>query len=200
MEPYQSVAQLERVDRLDAAGGSPDQAGVEWLVRTASLGPEVISEATTMELVELAQDRKVPWATREAAQAVLVPLTAAGRVPETTAAQIALASLAEDAGTQVGKLLVTAANATRAESITANVARSAVELAGHTGDPVARAMSRFSGTAVAADPAPLLLCAERNPEVCTAGSGADARKRKPGADGGACRSRRTASRATRRDR
>lgn len=153
------------MDRLDAPGGAPDPADVEWLVRTASLGPEVISEAVTAELVELAQNRQVPWATREAAQAVLVPLTAAGRVPETTAAQIALASLAEGAGTQASKLLVTAAKATRAESITSQVARSAVELAGHTGDPVARAMSRFSGNAVAADPAPLLLCAERNPEV-----------------------------------
>ncbi len=164
-EPYQSVMQLDRVDRLDAAGGSPDQAGVEWLVRTASLGPEVISEAAAAELVALAQDRKVPWAAREAAQAVLVPLTAAGRVSETTAAQVALAGLAEAAGAQAGKLLVTAANATRAESITSKVACSAVELAGHTGDPVVRAMSRFSGSAVAADPAPLLLCAERNPEV-----------------------------------
>jgi hypothetical protein len=78
-EPYQSVAQLARVDRLDAPGGAPDPADVEWLVRTASLGPEVISEAATAELVELTQDRQVPWATREAAQAVLVPLTAAGR-------------------------------------------------------------------------------------------------------------------------
>ena len=164
-EPYQSVAQLERVDRLDAPGGAPDPADVEWLLRTASLGPEVISEAATAELVELAQDRQVPWATRQAAQAVLVPLTAVGRVPEMTAAQIALASLAEGAGTQAGKLLVTAGRATRAESITSQVARSAVELAGHTGDPVARAMSRFSGNAVAADPAPLLLCAERNLEV-----------------------------------
>ena len=82
----------------------------------------------TAELVELAQDRQMPWATREAAQAVLVPLTAAGRVSETTAAQIALASLAEGARTQAGKLLVTAAKATRAESITSQVARSAVEL------------------------------------------------------------------------
>ena len=164
-ESYQSVTQLERVDRLDAAGGSPAPADVEWLVRTASLGPEVISEAAIAELVELAQDRRVPWATREAAQAVLVPLTVAGRVPETKAAQIALASLAEGAGTQAGKLLVSAANATQAESITSNVARSAVELAGYAGNPVARAMSRFSGSAVAADPAPLLLCAERNPEV-----------------------------------
>jgi hypothetical protein len=78
-EPYQSVVQLARVDRLDAPGGAPDPADVEWLVRTASLGPEVISEAVTAELVELTQDRQVPWATREAAQAILVPLTAAGR-------------------------------------------------------------------------------------------------------------------------
>jgi hypothetical protein len=115
---------------LDAPGGAPDPADVEWLVRTASLGPEVISEAATVELVELTQDRQVPWATREAAQGVLVPLTAAGRVPETTAAQIVFASLAEGAGRQAGKLLVTAAKATRAKSITSQVARSAVELAG----------------------------------------------------------------------
>jgi hypothetical protein len=164
-EPYQSVAQFERVDRLDGVGDTPDPADVEWLVRTASLGPEVISEAVTAELVQLAQDRQVLWATREAAQAVLVPLTAAGRVSETTAAQIALASLAEGVGTQAGRLLVTAANGTRAESITGDVARSTVELAGHTGDPVARAMSRFSGSSVASDPAPLQLCTKRNPEV-----------------------------------
>jgi hypothetical protein len=38
-EAYQSVAQIERVDRLDALGGAPDPADVEWLARTASLGP-----------------------------------------------------------------------------------------------------------------------------------------------------------------
>ncbi len=164
-EPYQTVRQLECVDRLDAAEGSPDAADVEELVRTASLGPEIISAATTAELVKLARDAQVPWAVREAAQAVLVPLTSAGRVPDETAAEIALASLAEGPGTYAGRLLVTAADAVRAESVTGNVARSAVELAGHTGDPVARAMSRFSSRAVAADPAPLLLCAERNAEV-----------------------------------
>ena len=79
-EPYQSATQLEYVDRLDAADGSPEAADVEWLVRTASLGPEVISDATVAELVELASDLQVPWGTREAAQAVLVPLTTAGRV------------------------------------------------------------------------------------------------------------------------
>ena len=196
-EPYQSVAQLERVDRLDAVDGPPDPADVEWLVRTASLGPEVISEAAAAELAELAQDRQVPRATREAAQAVLVPLTAVGRMPETTAAQIALASLAEGAGTQAGMLLVTAAKATRAESITSQVARSAVEPAGHTGDPVARAMSRFSGNAVAADPAPLLLCAERNLEIVLRVVEQMLARREPGADDGACRSRWTASRVTR---
>ena len=45
--------------------------------------------------VELARDAQIPWTVREAAQAVLVPLTAAGRVPDETAAAIALASLAE---------------------------------------------------------------------------------------------------------
>ena len=164
-EPYQTVRQLECVDRLDAAEGTPDAADVEELVRTASLGPEIISAATTAELVELAQDAQVPWAVREAAQAVLVPLTSAGRVPDETAAEIALASLTEGPGTQAGRLLVTAAGAVGAESVTGNVARSGVELAGHTGDPVARAMSRFSSRAVTSDPAPLLLCAERNAEV-----------------------------------
>ena len=164
-EPYQTVRQLECVDRLDAAEGSPGAADVEELVRTAALGPEIISAATTAELVDLARDAQVPWAVREAAQEVLVPLTSARRLSEETAAEIALASLAEGPGTQAGRLLVTAADAVRAESVTRNVARSAVELAGHTGDPVALAMSRFSSRAVAADPAPLLLCAERNTDV-----------------------------------
>lgn len=164
-EPYQTVRQLEAVDRLDAAEGPPGAADVEELVRTASLGPEIISEAVAAELVELARDAQVPWAVREAAQAVLVPLTSAGRVPDETAAAIALASLAEGSGEQAGRLLVTAAAAVRAESVTGDVARSAAELAGHTGDPVARVMTRFSSRAVAADPAPLLLCAERNAEV-----------------------------------
>ena len=195
-EPYQTIRQLECVDRLDAAEGSPDAADIEELVRTASLGPEIISAATTAELAELARDAQVPWAVREAVQAVLVPLTSAGRVPDEMAAEIALASLAEGAGTQAGRLLVTAADAVRAESVTGNVARSAVELAGHTGDPVARAMSRFSSRAVAADPAPLLLCAERNAEVVLQASGTDARERQPGAAGCACRSRRAASEVT----
>ena len=164
-EPYQTVTQLECLDRLDTADGSPDAAEVEDLVRTASLGPEIISAAMIAELVELASDARVPWAVREAGQAVLVPLTSAGRVPDQKAAEIALASLAEGPGTQAGRLLVAAADGVRAEFVTGNVARSAVELAGHTGDPVARAMSRFSSRAVAADPAPLLLCAERNAEV-----------------------------------
>jgi hypothetical protein len=85
-EPYPSAAQLQRVDRLDPPDGSPESSDIEWLVRTASLGLEVISEPTVAELVELARDEEVPWATREAAQAVLVPLTAAGRVPGATAA------------------------------------------------------------------------------------------------------------------
>jgi hypothetical protein len=164
-EPYPSAAQLQRVDRLDPPDGSPESSDIEWLVRTASLGPEVISEPTVAELVELARDEEVPWATREAAQAVLVPLTAARRVPGATAALIALANLAEGPGTEAGKLLVTAGNATRAESVTAKVACSVVELAGSAGDPWARAMSRFSGKAVVADPAPLLLCATRNLEA-----------------------------------
>jgi hypothetical protein len=164
-EPYQTVRQLESIDRLDAAEGSPDAADVEELVRTASLGPEIISQTTVGELLELARDAQVPWAVREAAQAVLVPLTSAGRVPDETAAEVALASLAEGPGPQAGRLLVTAGSAVRAEAVTGSVARSAAELAGHTGDPVARAMSRFSSHAVTADPAPLLLCAERNAEV-----------------------------------
>jgi hypothetical protein len=117
------------------------------------------------ELVELARDEEVPWVAREAAQAVLVPLTAAGRVPEATAALIALANLAEGPGAEAGKLLVAAGNATGAESVTAKVAHSVVELAGSAGDPWARAMGRFSGKAVVADPAPLLLCAARNLEA-----------------------------------
>ena len=43
-EPYPSVAQLERVDRLDPPGGPPEAADVEWLTRTASLAPEVITD------------------------------------------------------------------------------------------------------------------------------------------------------------
>ena len=164
-EPYPSAAQLERVDRLDPPDGSPESSDIEWLVRTALLGPEVISEATVAELVELARGEEVPWATREAAQAVLVPLTAAGRVPEAAAALIALANLSEGPGAEAGKLLVAAGNAMRAESVTAKVARSVVELAGSAGDPWAQAMSRFSGKAIVADPAPLLLCAARNLEA-----------------------------------
>jgi hypothetical protein len=164
-EPYQSVTQLKQVDKLDAADGSPEAADVEWLVRTASLGPEVISGATVAELIELARDPQAPWGTREAAQAVLVPLTTAGRVPQTTAAPVALANLAEGPGHQAGRLLVAAADAVPPDSVTCKVARSVVELAGQTSDPVARAMSRFTRKAVVADPAPLLLCATRNLEA-----------------------------------
>ncbi len=57
-EPYPSVAQLERVDRLDPPEGSPEAADIEWLTRTASLAPEVITDATVAELVELAQPRR----------------------------------------------------------------------------------------------------------------------------------------------
>ena len=118
-EPYQSATQLEYVDKLDAADGAPEAADVEWLVRTASLGPEVISDATVAELVELASDLQVPWGTREAAQAVLVPLTTAGRVLATAAAPVALANLAEGPGPQAGRLLVAAANAVPpADSVT----------------------------------------------------------------------------------
>ena len=53
-EPSQTVRQLECVARLDAVEGSPDVADVKDLVRTASLGPEIISAATTAKLVELA--------------------------------------------------------------------------------------------------------------------------------------------------
>jgi hypothetical protein len=164
-QPYQSAAQLEYVDRVDAADGSPEAADVDWLVRTASLGPEVISDATIAELVELASDLQVPWGTREAAQAVLVPLTTAGRVPATTTAPVALRNLAEGPGPQAGQLLVAATDAVQPDSVTARVARSAVELAGRTSDPAARVMSRFTGGAVVADPAPLLLCAARNLET-----------------------------------
>ncbi len=164
-EPYQSATQLEYADKLDAADGSPEAADVEWLVRTASLGPEVISDATVAELVELASDLQVPWGTREAAQAVLVPLTTAGRVSATATAPVALANLAEGPGPQAGRLLVAAADAVPPDSVTGRVARYAVELAGQTSDPVARVMSRFTGGAVVADPAPLLLCAARNLET-----------------------------------
>lgn len=164
-EPYQSVTQLEYVDRLDAADGSPAAADVEWLVRTASLGPEVISDVTVAELVELASDLQVPWGVREAAQAVLIPLTTAGRVLATAAVPVAVANLSEGPGPQAGRLLVAAADAVAPDWVTDKVARSAVELAGRTSDPVARVMSRFAGGAVVADPAPLLLCAARNPET-----------------------------------
>jgi hypothetical protein len=163
-EPYQSVTQLQYVDKLDTADGSPAESDVQWLVRTASLGPEVVSDAAVAELVELAGDPQVAWGSREAAQAVLVPLTTAGRVPATATAPVALANLAEGAGTQAGRLLVAAADGVSAESVTGNVARSVIELAGQTSDPIARATSRFTGGAVVADPAPLLLCAERNLE------------------------------------
>ena len=163
-EQYQAAAQLEHVDKLDAADGSPAAADVDWLVSTASLAPEVVSDTAVAELVDLAGDPQVTWGSREAAQAVLVPLTAAGRVPATATAPVALANLAQGAGTQAGLLLVAAGAAVRAEDVTGSVARSVVELAGQTSDPVARATSRFTGAAVVADPAPLLLCAERNLE------------------------------------
>ena len=164
-QPYLSVQQLERVGRLDPPDGSPASSDIEWLVRTASLGPELVSEITVDELVELAGDPEAPRAVREAAQAVLVPVAGAGRVPEETAARIALASLAEGAGMEAGKLLVNAANAVQAGSVTPKVARSAVELAGRSGDPWARNMSRFTRKPVVSDPAPLLLCAARNLET-----------------------------------
>ena len=164
-EQYQSVTQLQYVDKLDAADGSPEAADVEWLVRTASLAPEVISDAAAAELVELAGDLRVPWGTREAAQAVLVPLTTAGRTPATATAPVAIANLAEGPGRQAGRLLVAAADAVGAGSVTGKVARSAVELAGATSDPIARVMSRFTREAVVADPAPLLLCVARNLEA-----------------------------------
>ena len=164
-EQYQSVTQLQYVDKLDVADGSPEPGDVEWLVRTASLAPEVISDAAAVELVELAGDPAVPWGIREAAQSVLVPLTTAGRTPATATAPVALANLAEGPGQQAGRLLVAAADAVEAGSVTGKVARSAAELAGATSDPVARVMSRFTGEAVVADPAPLLLCAERNLEA-----------------------------------
>jgi hypothetical protein len=164
-EQYQSVTQLKYVDKLDAPGGSPEAADVEWLVRTASLAPEVISDAAAAELVELAGDPRVPWGSREAAQAVLVPLTTAGRTPATATAPVALANLAEGPGHQAGRLLVAAAGAVEAASVTGKVARSAAELAGATSDPVARLMSRFTREAVVADPAPLLLCTARNLEA-----------------------------------
>jgi hypothetical protein len=145
-QPYLSVQQLERVGRLDPPDGSPASSDIEWLVSTASLGPELVSEITVDELVELAGDPQAPSAVREAAQAVLVPLAGAGRVPEEIAARIALASLAEGAGTEAGKLLVTVANAVQAGSVTPKVVRSAVELAGRSGDPWARNMSRFTGS------------------------------------------------------
>ena len=164
-EQYQSVTQLQYVDKLDVADGSPEAADVEWLVRTASLAPEVISDAAAAELVELAGDPRVSWGTREAAQAVLVPLTTVGRTPAAATAPVAIANLAEGPGRQAGRLLVAAADAVGAGSVTGEVARSAVELAGATSDPVARVMSRFTREAVVADPAPLLLCAARNPEA-----------------------------------
>jgi hypothetical protein len=164
-EQYQSVTQLQYVDKLDAADSSPEAADVEWLVRTASLAPEVISDAAAAELVELAGDPRVPWGTREAAQAVLVPLTTAGRTPATATAPVAIANLAEGPGHQAGRLLVAAADAVEADAVTMEVARSAALLAGATSDPVARVMSRFTHKPVVADPAPLLLCAARNLEA-----------------------------------
>lgn len=72
-ESYPSAAQLERVDRLDPADGPPQVEDLEWLSRTASPAPEVIADAAVGDLVELAGTTDVPWISREAAQAALVP-------------------------------------------------------------------------------------------------------------------------------
>ena len=139
---------------------------MEWLVRTASLAPEVISDATVAELVELAGDPQVPWGTREAAQAVLVPLTTAGRVPATATAPVALANLAEGPGPRPGGSWSPPRTPCGQDSVTGKVARSAVELAGadqRPGSP--RHEQVLPARAVVADPAPLLLCAARNPEA-----------------------------------
>ena len=80
-ESYPSAAQLERVGRLDPADGPPHVEDLEWLSRTASLAPEVIADAGVGNLVELAGTADVPWISREAVQAVLVPSVAAERVP-----------------------------------------------------------------------------------------------------------------------
>lgn len=167
-EPYPSVAQLERVGRLDPSDGPPQATDIEWLTRTASLAPEVITDATIAELVELAQPPEVPWATREAVQAVLVPLTAAGRVPKATASSIALGNLRTGAGAEAGKLLVAASEVLHANEVTADIAHSVVELAGRSSDPLVRTLSRFSGEAAVADPAPLLLCAFQNLDAVVA--------------------------------
>jgi hypothetical protein len=60
-EPYQTARQFECVDKLGAAEGSPDAADVEELVRTASLGPEIVPAATTAELIAVARDAQVRW-------------------------------------------------------------------------------------------------------------------------------------------
>jgi hypothetical protein len=164
-ESYPSVAQLERVDRLDPPGGPPAAADVEWLTRTASLAPEVITDATIAELVELAGLAGVPWPTREAAQTVLAALTVAGTVPAPIGCSIALGNLGVGPGSEAGKLLVAASDALGSDEVTADVSRSVIELAGRGSDPWVRALSRFSGEAAVADPAPLLLCASRNLEA-----------------------------------
>ena len=162
-EPYPSVAQLERVDRLDPPGGTPDATDVDWLTRTASLAPEVITDATIVELLELARScrgsmahqRGGPGGARSRS-----PLPAGFR--SRSACSIALGNLGIGPGSEAGKLLVAASDALDSDDVTADVARSVIELAGRGSDPWARALSRFSGEAAVADPAPTpLVCLPR---------------------------------------
>ena len=76
----------------------------------------------------------------EAAQTVLVPLTAAGRVPVEIGCSIALGNLGIGPGSEAGKLLVAASDALGSNDVTADVALSVIELAGRGSDPWARAL------------------------------------------------------------
>lgn len=162
-EQYPAIEQLERIDRLDSAGVA-DKDNLGWLVRTARLAPEVVPDCAVEELVALGGDPEVQWTAREAAQSVLVPLVAAGRLAKADALTIALGNLGEAGGAEAGNLLVSAGDALSAAQVTPAVVRSVVEIAGRRSDPWTRFSSMLSGEPVVADPAPLRLCTDRNPE------------------------------------
>lgn len=163
-EQYPAIEQLERIDRLDSADGVADRGDLDWLVRTARLAPEVVADRAVEELAALGGDPEVQWAAREAAQSVLVPLVAAGRLAKADALTIALGNLSEAGGAEAGNLLVSAGDALSAAQVTPAVVRSVVEIAGRRSDPWTRFASMLSGEPVVADPAPLRLCTDRSPD------------------------------------
>ena len=164
-QPFEVVEQLRLVDRLDPVGGTPDPEAIQALESIARAAPELMADSTVAGLMQLGAEGDQSSAGKSASLRVLRFLVEGGRIGPGETLPLALGALRLAPNADAGSLLVVCAAELDPHDVTGLVVKSAIQLAGMTGDPWGRVSARFGGDSPVDDPGPLRACLQVNSDA-----------------------------------